>query len=407
MGESTHGTQDFYQARIALSQYLIENKGFQAIAIEGDWTSTYPIHRYCKGEGDKETPESALTAFKRFPTWMWRNTQMYKFIKYLRHYNDQFSSNTEKIGFYGLDLYCINESAQAVINYLQQYHQEAAEKTIQRYSCFENAKFNPQLYGYLTDKNLTQACTREVTKQFLEMQHLIYQTSRSSLEDNDKLFYILQNARIVKNAEKYYRALLEPYHITWNIRDQHMADTLQNIIAHIENTRSQPAKVIVWAHNSHIGDSRATEMFERNQLNLGQLVRERFNTTPFLLGFSTAVGSVTAASEWDGPASYKKIQAPLTGSYEYLFHQLKEKNFLLNLNEDNKLTHLLKVSQLQRAIGVIYHPHTERMSHYYFSHLAYQFNALLHLDITKALIPLDKKRALVSGDIPDTYPVGF
>jgi erythromycin esterase-like protein len=407
MGEATHGTAEFYQIRMQLSQYLIQHKGFQAIAIEGDWTSAYPIYAYLQGKGEVENPMQALNAFKRFPSWMWRNHLVPNFLRSLRQYNDQMNSPEKKVGFYGLDLYCLNESAQAVIAYLQAHHPEAAKNAIERYACFDHMHADSQMYSYLVEHRLKESCLKEVTEQLLELQHLIYHDIKVNLPERDEQFYAMQNARVVKNAEAYYRALFESHHVTWNIRDQHMADTLQNIIAHLETISKKPTKVIVWAHNSHIGDARATEMSERQEINLGQLVRERFNTSSFLLGFSTAIGKVTAASHWDGPYAEKKVQAPIQGSYEYLFHQLKEKNFLLDLRDENQLMRLLASPQLQRAIGVIYRPETERMSHYFFSKLPHQFDALIHMDETHALIPLDKKDKLFQKELPETYPEGF
>jgi erythromycin esterase-like protein len=407
MGEATHGSAEFYQVRMQLSQYLIQHKGFQAIAIEGDWTSCYPIHAYLQGKDSVENSLQALKAFKRFPSWMWRNYLVPNFLKDLREYNDQVVLQEEKVSFYGLDLYCLHEAAQAVIAYLKIHHPEAAQNAIQRYACFDHAHADPQIYSYLLEHRLKKSCLKEVTEQLLELQYLAYHDIKSRFPESDEQFYAMQNARVVKNAEAYYRALFEAHHVTWNIRDQHMADTLQNIMAHLETLSQKPAKLIVWAHNSHVGDARATEMSERQEVNLGQLVRERFNTSSFLLGFSTAVGKVTAASYWDGPCAEKKVQEPIPGSYEYLFHQLKEKNFLLNLRDENRLMHLLASSQLQRAIGVIYRPETERMSHYFFSKLPHQFDALIHLDETHALLPLDKKADLYQEALPETYPEGF
>jgi erythromycin esterase-like protein len=410
MGEASHGTMEFYRARAALSEYLIKEKGFQAIAIEGDWTSACAVHHYCQGSGNRDHAKIALESCKSFPAWMWRNTIMLQFIQRLRRYNDQFASKADKIAFYGLDLYCLNEAAKAVINYLKQNHPEAAPKAILRYACFEHTQNNPQLYSYLLEKHTTDSCIREVTTQLLETQCLAFQklSANADIHKREKQFYATQNARIVKNAEHYYRSLFEPHYVTWNIRDQHMVDTLENIISHLEGNTGNPAKVIVWAHNSHIGDARATEMSERQEINLGQLVRERFDMSSFLLGFSTGEGTVTAASEWDGEASYKEVTAPLQGSYEWLFQQLTEQNFLLNLREENQLTHLLKIPQLQRAIGVIYRPETERTSHYYFSRLSYQFDAIVHFNKTRALVPLDKKVLSPSTlELPETYPAGF
>ena len=406
MGEATHGTREFYQARIALSQYLIQNKGFQAIAIEGDWTSVYPLHRFCQGAAEIAEIHKAFSGIKRFPRWMWRNTTIVGFLEWLKIRNSMAKIPAEKVAFYGLDLYCLHDAAQAVIDYLKIYHPEAMNEAIRRYACFDHVGGKLEHYGYLVKTKFKESCVKEVTAQLLEMQRLVYQNIGASLEDKERQFYALQNARVVKNAENYYQSLFEPHHVTWNIRDQHMADTLQNIIAHLESIHNVPAKVIVWAHNSHVGDARATEMSYHNEINLGQLVRERFGKETFLLGFSTATGTVTAASKWNGEAHIKKVQLPLPGSYEWLFHQAKDEDFILNLRDDKPLITLLKSSQLQRAIGVIYLPESERDSHYYFSHLPNQFDAIVHLDKTHAIVPLDLESKQAS-DLPDTYPEGL
>ncbi|MFU8797911.1 MAG: erythromycin esterase family protein [Gammaproteobacteria bacterium] len=381
MGEATHGTVEFYQARMALSEYLIREKGFHAIALEGDWAPVHAIHRYCKHHDKVRSPEAALEGFKRFPVWMWRNTAMLDFIKKIRKNNP--------ISFYGLDLYGLNDSMQAVSDYFKQYHPTEAKKVMQRYACLDNVSVSPQMYSYLIEQKLKKSCVKEVTAQFIETQRIISQHIFLNPNEKENQFCALQNARVVQNAENYYRTLLEHSSITWNIRDRHMADTLHNIMAYLEDIHRVPAKVIVWAHNSHVGDARATEMSERQEINLGQLVRERFHTSSFLLGFSTAEGHVTAATAWDGLAEHKVVRSPIQGSYESLFHAAKEKNFIVNLRTDTPLTHLLKSPQLQRAIGVIYRPEAERISHYYFSRLPYQFDAIVHLDKTNSIVPLE------------------
>lgn len=380
LGEATHGTAEFYEARARLSQYLIQNQGFHAVAIEGDWTSAYPLHLYLQGEGGRDQPEFALEEFKRFPTWMWRNTVILKLLHELRLYND--SIRQKKVGFYGLDLYCLNDSMQVVVDYLKKYHPQYAQKAIQRYACFDHGALDPHDYSYQVNYGAKKACFNEVTEQLLDMQRLAVANVKNVKEFQ---FYALQNARLVKNAEHYYRAMFESHEATWNIRDQHMAETLQNLMAFLTAKLKKPAKIIVWAHNSHIGDARATEMSERHEVNLGQLVRERFNISSFSLGFSTYGGTVTAASRWGGAPEIKRINPALSESYEALFHDLKLKNFILPLRKESELTHLLKLSRLQRAIGVIYLPETERMSHYYFARLPYQFDAIIHFNQTHAL----------------------
>lgn len=356
LGEATHGTYEFYQARIELSKYLIAEKNFHAIAIEGDWTSTYIINYYLSGYGKLIEPISALEDFKRFPAWMWRNATLPPFLQWLRQYNDALP-NKNKIGFYGLDLYSLNASMQAVLDYLRINDPEAAKKAMQRYACFDHMSIDPQKYGYLTESRLKKACAQEATEQLLEMQRISFdKLHQGYLSESEILFYATQNARIVKNAEYYYRSLFESQEVTWNIRDQHMAETLQNLIAHLETKLNTPAKIIIWAHNSHVGDARATEMATRKEINLGQLVREKFGTTSFLLGFSTYTGTVTAASDWDGAPERKKVVPGMPGSYEALFHQLKLKNFILDLHQGEYINHLLQLSRLQRAIGVVYRP---------------------------------------------------
>lgn len=389
LGEATHGTQEFYQSRIELSKYLIREKNFHAIAIEGDLTSAYPVNRYLQGDEESSNSELPLKDFNRFPTWMWRNTTLPPFLKWLREYNDKLLPH-KKIGLYGLDLYCINSSMQAVIDYLNRHDPTSAKNAICRYACFDHVTADPQTYSYLVNSKLKKRCVQEVTEQLLEMQRITFDKFHSNhLDESENLFYATQNARLVKNAEFYYHALFESHANTWNIRDQHMAETLQNLIAHLETKLKVPAKIIIWAHNSHVGDARATEMADRKEINVGQLVRENFDMASFHLGFSTYTGTVTAASDWDMPAKYNKIMPGMPGSYEALFHELQLKDFILDLHHGEHINHLLQLSRLQRAIGVIYRPETERMSHYFFTHLPYQFDALIHIDTTNAVIPLD------------------
>lgn len=386
IGEATHGTEEFYQARIELSKYLIKEKNFHAIAIEGDWPTVYPIHRYLQGEGNPQDAKSCLKNFKRFPTWMWANSIIPSFLKWLRQHNDQMSEINQKISFYGLDLYSLSESIHSIIEYLKLHDPATVKPALERYACFDHTAYDPEEYAYLVESGLKEACIKEVNEQFLEMQHLAFNKLRENKpEENNLLFYAMQNARLVKNAEHYYRALFESREETWNIRDRHMAETLQNLISFLETKLNMPAKIIVWAHNSHVGDARATEMSNRGEVNLGQLIREQFSNISFHIGFSTYSGTVTAASEWDEEAQIKTVLPALKGSYEELFHELRLKNFILFLHLDEHIVKLLNISRLQRAIGVIYRPDSERFSHYFFVHLPYQFDAIIHIDNTTAL----------------------
>lgn len=388
IGEATHGTHEFYALRAEISKRLIIEKDFMAVAIEGDWPDAYYIHRYIQGELGKEQWSQSLCGFSRFPKWMWRNTVIPPFIRWLRDFNDKQKNLKNKIGFYGLDLYSMQASMQAVVEFLQQVDPVAAQRAQDRYSCFDHFNVDPQNYGYLTSLGQKKSCIKEATSQFIEMQHRAFEYAQNK-SDSNGYFFATQNARLVKNAEIYYRALFEDRVSSWNIRDHHMMETLNTLSDHLENLFNKPAKIIIWAHNSHVGDARATEMGEQGEVNIGQLVREQHDTDTYLVGFSTYQGVVTAASDWGKPAEFKRITPGLPGSYEALFHDVKYPEFLLNLKADKQLEHFLKISRLQRAIGVVYRPETERLSHYFFTHLPYQFDSMIHLDKTIALQPID------------------
>lgn len=389
IGEASHGTQEFYQARIKMTQRLIKERGFMAVAIEGDWPDAYHVHRYLQGKGSSYDAERSLERFKRFPTWMWRNTTMPPFLSWLRSYNDDLVSLSPKIGFYGLDLYSLNASIEAVIDFLMKIDPEAARRAQERYSCFDHVNIEPQMYGYLINAGIKKSCINEAIAELIELQHKAFEYLRhDGTGAEDEYFFATQNARLVKNAENYYRTMLEGQVTSWNIRDRHMAETLNVLVDHLETRWSKPAKIIIWAHNSHVGDARATEMGERGEVNIGQLVREQYDTHSYSIGFSTYEGFVSAATDWNEPVQRKKVMPGLPGSYEELFHHIKYKNFFLNLKGNQQLEHYLQISRLQRAIGVIYRPDTERFSHYFFTHLPYQFDSLIHFDKTDAVRPL-------------------
>ncbi|KTD33176.1 erythromycin esterase [Legionella nautarum] len=386
IGEATHGTHEFYQTRIEITQQLIKQKGFMAVTIEGDWPDAHRVHRYLQGM-DNNDSESALNDFKRFPCWMWRNTTMPPFLKWLRQHNDTITS-LHKVGFYGLDLYSLNASMEAVVNYLMKVDPQSAMEAKNRYSCFDHMTIDPQMYAYLATNRVKKSCIDEVIAQLRDIQHNAFKyLHKDGIAAEDDYFFATQNARIVKNAEIYYRSMFEGHIASWNIRDRHMAETLSVLADHLEHRFNKPAKIIIWAHNSHVGDARATEMGEQGEVNIGQLVREQ-HTETYSIGFSTYEGFVTAASNWDMPAECKKIVPGFGESYEELFHQLRYKKFSLHLIGNEELTHFLKIPRLQRAIGVIYRPETERLSHYFFTQLPYQFDSLIHFDKTMALQPL-------------------
>jgi erythromycin esterase-like protein len=401
LGEASHGTHDFYHTRAQLTQWLIEERGFSAVAVEADWPDAHRVNRYVQDRGRDADAVEALGSFRRFPAWMWRNTDVVEFIAWLREYNDDLPEGARKASFYGLDLYSLHASARAVLEYLDKVDPEAARRARYRYACFENFGEDTQAYGYAASFGLSKSCEDEVVKQLVEMQRRAADlASRDGRLDPDAFFVAEQNARLVKNAERYYRAMFGSRVSSWNLRDQHMVETLEALVRHLG---PGPAKVVVWAHNSHLGDARATEMGSSGELNVGQLVRERYGKAATLVGFTTYDGTVTAASNWDGPAERKRVRPALDGSYEDLFHATNIPNFLLQVRGATWLSGVLK-ERLERAIGVIYSPETERISHYFHVRLADQFDAVIHMDHTRAVEPLERTAQWEEGELPETYP---
>jgi erythromycin esterase-like protein len=403
IGEASHGTHEFYRIRAEITKRLIREKGFSAIAVEADWPDAYRVNRYVQGRGGDADATQALGGFKRFPQWMWRNADVLEFTGWLRDYNDAMRT-PRKVGFYGLDLYSMHASMEAVLSYLRVVDPEAALRAQRRYACFEHFGESPQTYGYATTAGLAPSCENEVVAQLVELQKsaAAYATRDGRLAADD-LFFAEQNARVVLNAERYYRAMFGNRATSWNLRDRHMAATLDALIAFLEFDRRSP-KVVVWAHNSHLGDARATEMADRGELNVGQLLRERWGHAALLVGFSTYAGTVTAASDWDEPAERKIVRPALEGSYEALFHESGLGNFFLALRGNNEAVLGLRQSRLERAIGVIYRPETERLSHYFRARLPHQFDAVFHYDVTRAVEPLERTGLWERGELPETYP---
>jgi erythromycin esterase-like protein len=405
LGEASHGTHEFYRERAQITKRLIEEKGFSAVAVEADWPDAYRVNRYVRGIGDDAEPVDALGSFKRFPAWMWRNTDVVDFVGWLRAHNDAWPIES-KVGFYGLDLYSLYTSIEAVLSYLAKVDPEAEQRARYRYSCFEHFGEDSQAYGYAATFGLTESCEQDVVSQLIELQRKAREyASRDGWLAADEFFYAEQNARLIKDAEQYYRAMFRGHVSSWNLRDRHMAKTLQALAAHLEN-QGQQAKVAVWEHNSHLGDARATEMRLRGEYNVGQLVRERYSTQAVLVGFSTYTGTVTAASDWGGPAERKRVRPALEGSYEALFHDVDLSRFLLSFRGRAEAAAPLRDPRLERAIGVIYKPETERVSHYFNASVSEQFDAVLHFDETRAVKPLERTVQWDTGEVPETYPTG-
>jgi erythromycin esterase-like protein len=335
---------------------------------------------------------------------MWRNIDVLNFIGWLRQYNDGLSSNRTKVGFYGLDLYSLYASIHEVLNYLNKVDPEAAKRARDRYSCFEQFEEDSQAYGYAASFDLEESCRDEAVNQLLELQRqTATYAKRDGQIEEDEFFYAEQNARLIKNAEEYYRSMFQGRVNSWNLRDRHMAETLDQLVIHLSR-QGTPNKVVVWEHNSHIGDARATEMGKAGEWNVGQLVRERYGQDSVLIGFTTYTGTVTAASNWNESPQLKQVRPALSESYEALFHETEIPQFLLNLREQNSVTKELQERRLERAIGVIYRPETERRSHYFYASLPKQFDAVIHIDNTQGVQPLDRTPHKNTEEAPETFP---
>ncbi len=403
IGEASHGTHEFYRIRAEITKRLIREKSFAAVAVEADWPDAYRINRYVRGRGSDIDAADALGGFHRFPQWMWRNADVLDFVGWLRAHNDGVRPS-DQIGFYGLDLYSLHASIAAVLGYLRLVDPQAAQRAQQRYGCFDRFGDDPQTYGYATSAGLTPSCETEVVAQLVELRRAAAEYARRDGRiEPDDLFFAQQNARVVLNAERYYRAMFGSRVESWNLRDRHMAETLEALVGFLGEQRPG-AKIVVWAHNSHLGDARATEMGSRGELNVGQLVRERHGRDALLVGFTTYAGTVTAASDWDEPAERKVVRPALHDSYEALFHDVGRGNFLVDLREPQEVRVTMNQSRLERAIGVIYRPDTERQSHYFRARLTEQFNAVLHYDTTRAVEPLERTSLWDRGELPETYP---
>jgi erythromycin esterase-like protein len=404
IGEASHGTDEFYRFRADITTALIEQKGFNLVAVEADWPDAYRVNRWVRHESDDADAETALGDFTRFPRWMWRNDAVVEFISSLRRRNGDRRADA-RVGFYGLDLYSLHTSMEAVLAYLAKVDPDGARRARQRYACFDHFPQDSQAYGYAATVGLSRSCEDEVVSQLSELRRRAAEySSRDGRIAADDYFFAEQNARLVRNAEEYYRAMFGRRVESWNLRDTHMMETLDALLDWTAG-RQGVARAVVWAHNSHLGDARATQMGEWGELNLGQLVRERFGDDACLIGFSTHIGTVTAARDWDAPAEQRRVRPSLEGSYERLFHETGLGRFVVNLR-DEPLRQTLTPSRLERAIGVIYVPETERASHYFRAHLPRQFDLMIHVDETHAVVPLERW-SREESDVPETYPTGI
>ena len=397
LGEASHGTSEFYRARAAITRRLIERHGFTIVAIEADWPDAATIDRYIGHRPG--APARRPSPFTRFPTWMWRNREVDDFVAFLRRHNAGIPAD-RRVRFHGLDLYSMNASIAAVLEYLDKVDPVAAREARSRYACFEPWSREPAAYGRAALSRGYALCERPVARNLLT---LLEKELAYSARDGDEFFDALQNARLVADAEKYYRLMYYAAHESWNLRDQHMFDTLTRIL-----DRAGPqTRAVVWAHNSHIGDARFTDMgAERGELNIGQLCRQRFGNQAVSIGFGTHAGTVAAASDWDAPMEIKQVRPSRPDSYEALCHEVGHPRFLLTMGGDldPSIHRALSVPRLQRYIGVVYRPETERWSHYSYASLPDQYDAFVWFDTTRAVTPLP---AEVRAGEDETYPFGL
>jgi erythromycin esterase-like protein len=406
IGEATHGTHEFYRIRAELTKRLIRQLGFRAVVIEGDWPDAHRVNRYVRRQigGDAE---EALGGFVRFPQWMWRNADMLDFVGWLSAYNESAPRERET-GIYGMDLYSLHASMEAVVSYLKRIDPDAALRAARRYACFDQFGREPQEYGFATAVERQPNCEAQVVQQLLELRAKSAELLRlDGRRAQDDLFFAEQNARVVIDAERYYRTMYRGNVQSWNVRDHHMMRTIEAIQGHLE-AQAPGAKLVVWAHNSHLGDARATDMGRQGEVNIGQLARQTYGVDQCLLiGFTTYDGTVSAASDWGEPVERKTVRPALPASYEALFHETGLRRFYLDLRRAS-VARALAGPMLERAIGVIYHPETERVSHYFAASLPEQFDAVFHYDRTRAVEPLERTPHWDAGiELPETYPTAL
>lgn len=395
IGEASHGTSEFYAMRARITQQLIEKKNFTIVAAEADWPDAARIDHYAR---HRDASPSEWTAFARFPTWMWRNEETRSFVDWL-HQRNAAVPNNERAAFYGLDLYSLYASVSAVIGYLETVDPDLAETARVRYGCLSPWESDPAAYGRAALRDAYRKCENDVSHMLVE---LFQKRHEYSLQDGERFFDASQNAQLVVDAEKYYRVMYYGSRASWNLRDTHMFETLQNVLQY----HGRQSKAVVWAHNTHVGNASATEMARRGEHNVGQLCRQQFGDQAYIIGFGTNDGTVAAASFWDGPMQVMNVLPAHTQSYERLFHLTNANGLLLPLRSKKQaeLQDMLKRPRLERAIGVIYRPETELASHYFEANLPQQFDEYIWIDRTSAITPIDV--AELQG-LPDTYPFGL
>jgi len=395
LGEATHGTSEFYRMRARITRELVAKHGFKIVAVEADWPDAARIDHYVR---HGSTPGPEWTAFSRFPTWMWRNREVGELVDWLRADNKDRAPE-DRTGFYGLDLYSLYRSMEEVLGFLDRVDPEAARVARGRYGCLTPWERDPAVYGRAAVTGAYRTCEAEVVQ---ILRDLLDRRLEYIERDGESFLDAVQNARLVAAAERYYRVMYHGSRESWNLRDSHMFETLELLLAF----GGPHARAVVWAHNSHVGDATATEMGARGELNVGALARERFGDRAYLVGFGTDHGTVAAASEWGGPMELKSLRPAAEGSYEYLFHLSETEAGSLHLRDPARpeVREELLAARLERAIGVIYRPETEMLSHYFQASLPRQFDEFVWFDRTTAVTPLSGPE--LEG-VPDTYPFGL
>jgi erythromycin esterase len=413
LGEASHGTSEFYTWRREITKHLITEKEFSFIAVEGDWPDCYNVNRYVKAMPDSgRSAYDVLHSFNRWPTWMWANREIVALVEWLRKYNEKLPED-QKVGFYGLDVYSLWESMESVIKYLQRVDPQAIRTAIEAYRCFEPYGRSVEDYARAT-AFVPESCEDEVIDMLIDLRSKASQYSIDGIGTREAYFNAEQNAIVAKNAELYYRKMIQGGTATWNIRDTHMMDTLKRLM----EFHGKGSKSIVWAHNTHIGDARQTDMADAKMINLGQLVREyATEKNVVLVGFGTYKGTVIAAKEWGEKMERMDVPPAVNGSWDNLIHkQSNGSNILLIFRDDSErntkgeiLTEEAKSKRIrgQRAIGVVYNPEYERYGNYVPTILARRYNAFLHIDKTHALHPLHMPEIKEDEDLPETFPTGL
>jgi protein-L-isoaspartate(D-aspartate) O-methyltransferase len=399
LGEATHGTSEFYRMRARITRELIERHGFNFVAVEADWPDAARVDDYVLGDRPRSNVE--FTPFARFPTWMWRNEEVRTFVSWLRQRNLDERDSRARVGFHGLDLYSMFTSIAAVLAYLDDVDPAAARVARARYGTLTPWEKDPAAYGRAVLVGGYQSSEGAVVTMLRDMlaRRLDY-----AEKDGERFFDAAQNARVVANAEAYYRAMYYGAAASWNLRDTHMFETLNALFS----LYGPNARGIVWEHNSHVGDATATEMSARGELNVGQLCRAKFQERAYIVGFGTDHGTVAAASDWDGRMQRMQVRPAHPESYERVFHQSGVPAFALHLRDPHRraVRDELMAPRLERAIGVVYRPDTELASHYFQAVLPYQFDEVVWFDESRAVEPLEVSHA-PTRDLPETYPFGL